>query len=300
MRRGSVPWRTTVRSHPIVGPSAGGAFHYTPSSGTRGERSTGATTGGPMQSRAPASPADPPRAPWRGTTIALVGQDGAGKSTIARSVVDHLPYDAATVYMGINLEASTVMLPTTRLSLAMKRRRGRRPDMTAHGDEGNRKTGVAADLRRMARAVNWIAEEMYRTVLVQRIRRRGAIAIQDRDFYCDYYWSAVSLARERRPLDVRLHGAYLRRWYPKPDLVLLLDAPAEVLHARRPEHDLAQIAQRRAAYLALVDVLPAVQVVSADRPLAEVIEDITQRIIAFVESGVTSPTVPDAPAGASA
>lgn len=245
-----------------------------------------------MESRAPASPADRPPAPWRGTTVALIGQDGAGKSTIARSVVDHLPYDAATVYMGINLEASRVMLPTTRLSLAVKRSRGRRPDMTAHADVGTRRPGFLAQVRRILRSLNWIAEEHYRTLLVRRIRRRPAIAILDRDFYCDYYWQAVAPTSGKRQIDVRLHGAYLRRWYPKPDLVLLLDAPPDVLHARRPEHSVAQAEQRRAAYLGLADVLPTMQVVAADRPLPDVVADITERIIAFVE-GASSEAVPN-------
>jgi thymidylate kinase len=164
--------------------------------------------------------------------------------------------------------------------------------MTAHGDERVRRTGLLADLRRLVRALNWIAEETYRTILVRRIRRRGALAILDRDFYCDYYWSAVAPVAESRPLDVRVHGAYLRRWYPVPDLVLLLDAPAEVLHGRRPEHSLELTAARRAAYLALADVLPAMQIVSADRPLPDIVEDITARIIRFVETGAVERIVP--------
>jgi thymidylate kinase len=239
----------------------------------------------------PNAPADRPRAPRAGTTIALIGQDGSGKSSVVRSVVAGLPYDAESMYMGINLEVSPVMLPTTRLSLAIKRRRGRRPDMTAHADDAHRRTGSLADLRRLARTTNWIAEEIYRTILVRRIRRRGAIAIQDRDFYCDYYWAAVA-PRTRRPMDVRLHGAYLRRWYPVPDLVLLLDAPPEVLHARRPEHELEETARRRDGYLALATVLPALQIVAADRSLAEVVEDVTRRIVGFVESGAADRTVP--------
>jgi thymidylate kinase len=252
-----------------------------------------------MRTRPSTLAADPPPDRRRGATVALIGQDGSGKSSVVRSVVEQLPFDAERVYMGINLEVSPVMLPTTRLSLALKRRRGQRADMTAHSN-GARRTGLLADLRRLVRASNWIAEEIFRSVLVRRIERRGAIAILDRDFYCDYYWSAVAPTTERRPLDARLHGAFLRRWYPKPDLVLLLDAPAEVLNARRPEHDLDQTARRRDEYLALATVMPHLQVVSADRPLTEVIEDVVRRIVAFVESGATRRAVADATGSVSA
>jgi hypothetical protein len=45
-----------------------------------------------------------------GRTVALIGIDGAGKSTVAHEVVSRLPFDASYLYMGVNLEASPVML----------------------------------------------------------------------------------------------------------------------------------------------------------------------------------------------
>ena len=46
-----------------------------------------------------------------GSTVALIGSDGAGKSTVARRVVERLPFPSEYLYMGVNLEASPVMLP---------------------------------------------------------------------------------------------------------------------------------------------------------------------------------------------
>src|SRR5690606_16626163 len=55
--------------------------------------------------------------PHRGVfTVALIGPDGAGKSTISRKVVEMLDIPAKYLYMGVNLEASNLMLPTTRLA----------------------------------------------------------------------------------------------------------------------------------------------------------------------------------------
>ena len=51
----------------------------------------------------------------------------------------------------------------------------------------------------------------------------------------DYYAHDISNTDPARPLRHRLHGVFLDRWYPRPDLVIFLDAPAEVLFARKHE-----------------------------------------------------------------
>jgi thymidylate kinase len=235
---------------------------------------------------------------WTGRTIALVGSDGAGKSTVARAVVRLLPYDAGYLYMGVNLEASPVMLPTTRLVLALKRLRGRRADMTLAPPEPSRSPGPFTTTRRLVRMTNWLAEEAYRAVLARRMQRRGMVVVFDRHFYCDYYASAVAPSDRPRPLDVRIHGYVLRHWYPRPDLTLLLDAPAELLVARKAEGTLEGAARRRQEYLALAGILPAFEVLAADRPLEAVIQDVADRIISFVEAGaVEAPVGPVGPAG---
>lgn len=229
-------------------------------------------------------PSAPP--PKIGRSVALIGIDGAGKSTVARQVVGRLPFDAGYLYMGVNLEASPVMLPTTRAALAIKRRRGGRSDMTVgHGDPGSRGGGPIASIRRLIRISNWLAEEGYRALLARRIQRRPAVVVFDRHFFCDYYASAVAPGRLPRALDARLHGYVLRRWYPRPDLTLFLDAPPEVLVARKAGETVERLARRRLEYLDLRGVMPAFQVVDANRPVGEVVDDVVGRIVAFVVGG---------------
>jgi thymidylate kinase len=222
----------------------------------------------------------PSRRAGRGLSVALVGPDGAGKSTIAREVARRLPLPAGYLYMGVNLEASHVMLPTTRLALALKRRRGGGSDMTAR-HPGAQSRGPLATARSLVRIVNWMAEEAYRQVLARRIRRRGAIAVLDRDFFCDYYASAVAEPSTGRPLDVRLHGYVLRRWYRRPDLTIMLDAPAEVLHARKGQDSIEGLERRRQEYLSLASILPAFRTVDATRPLDDVTDEVVAFIVAF-------------------
>jgi hypothetical protein len=60
-------------------------------------------------------------------TVALIGPDGAGKTTIGRRLEHALPRPVKYIYMGVNLDSSNVMLPTTRLVKAIKRALGAPP-----------------------------------------------------------------------------------------------------------------------------------------------------------------------------
>ena len=55
------------------------------------------------------------------TVIAIIGADGAGKSTVARALEASLPFRTKYIYMGSNIESSNIALPTSRLILYLKR-----------------------------------------------------------------------------------------------------------------------------------------------------------------------------------
>ena len=62
------------------------------------------------------------------TTVALIGPDGAGKTTVARKLADVLPVPVRYLYMGVSTDSSNVMLPTTRITRRVKRALGAPPD----------------------------------------------------------------------------------------------------------------------------------------------------------------------------
>jgi thymidylate kinase len=216
-------------------------------------------------------------------TVALVGPDGSGKSTISNLLRQApLPAPVSTIYMGVNLEASTLMLPTTRLMLAVKRARGGRPDLVASRlrDVDDVRAAPAtrgAVLKDTARMAVWMSEEWMRQLVVLGDLLRGRIVVLDRHFFLDYYHADVE-AGSSRSLAQRLHGWMLRRVYPKPDLVIMLDAPAEVLHARKPEATVAWLERRRQQYLELAPLVPEFVVVDVDRPVEAAVSEVVSAI----------------------
>ena len=71
------------------------------------------------------------------------------------------------------------------------------------------------------------------------------------------------------------------RLIPKPDLIVLLDAPPDVLYARKGEGTPASLARRRAEYLQLAEVTPNFAVVPAARALDDVVDDVAALVRAF-------------------
>jgi thymidylate kinase len=69
---------------------------------------------------------------------------------------------------------------------------------------------------------------------------------------------------------------------PRPDLVILLDAPPEVSDARRRDGQFRSASRLRPAYTALVHRLRAGHVVDASRPIEEVVAEVERVILRFL------------------
>jgi thymidylate kinase len=227
-----------------------------------------------------------------GLTVALVGPDGAGKSAVS-SALQHvdLPRPVKVIYMGVNLEVSSLMLPTTRLILIVKRLRGRRADLVASPvrdvEPAQEAGGVSArdgsrgrqgSVKESVRLALWMLEEWHRQGVATYHALRGSIVVFDRHFFADYYHADVHAGPVARSAARRLHGWMLRRGYPKPDLMIMLDAPAEQMHERKPEATVEWLERRREQYRQLAGVVPAFEVLDAGRPLEAVVADAAELI----------------------
>ena len=221
-------------------------------------------------------------------TVALIGPDGAGKSTIGRKLQEISPLPIKYVYMGVNLESSNLVLPTTRLLLEVKRARGQRPDITVPRDvyfqSQTRKkfTKRAAEGAKAAlRMVNLMAEEWFRQLIVWMYMLRGFHVLFDRHFYFDYYDHDIANTDPKRPLSSRLHGFMLQKLYPKPDFVIFLDAPSEVLFARKPERTIDILESKRQEYVRLHEVMKDFAVVDVSQPVDTVVRQVCELIVNF-------------------
>ena len=150
-------------------------------------------------------------------TIALIGPDGAGKSTIGHKLQQVSPLPLKYMYMGVNLESSNLVLPTTRLLLELKKANGQRPDIATRPRSyyqtiPHRKTRKKrfSNLRAALRFVNLTAEEWFRQIIVWSYNLRGYSVVLDRHFYFDYYAHDVVNDDPKRPLYSRIHGFMLK------------------------------------------------------------------------------------------
>jgi len=224
-------------------------------------------------------------------TVALIGPDGAGKSTIGRKLQEISPLPMKYVYMGVNLESSNLVLPTTRLLLEIKRARGQRPDLTVPREDyfqpPTRKKftkRVAEGTKAALRIVNLMAEEWFRQLIVWYYTLRGYYVLFDRHFYFDYYDHDIANTDPKRPLSSRLHGFMLEKLYPKPDFVIFLDAPSEVLFARKPERTIEILEGKRQEYVRLRAVMKNFAVVDVSQPLEIVVHQVCDLIVNFQQN----------------
>jgi thymidylate kinase len=220
-------------------------------------------------------------------TVALIGADGAGKTTIGRRLEHCLPLPVKYVYMGINFDASNHMLPTTRLLHALRRLWGAKTD---HGPPDPKRTRpvprgplrrAAASVRASLRLVIRLSEEWFRQGLSWYYQCRGNIVLFDRHFFSDFYAHDIARNGSPRPLSRRIHGFLLEHVYPKPDLVILLDAPPEILFARKGEGTLQTLENRRQEYLRMRSLVKHFSIVDASRPQDEVVRAVTGVIEEF-------------------
>jgi len=216
------------------------------------------------------------------TTIAIIGADGAGKTTIAKMITRDNPETVKYLYLGANIESGNHRLPTSRLILYLKLRAYRKkaerkgitdPNYISTHHKAHRevKYGRLGSWLQMA---NRLLEGAYRQTIAALFELSGRTVICDRHLYVD----GLVVRKSPRLID-RVYLWALTHLFPKPDLVVFLDAPPETLQARKAEGTVERLREWRETYLRAGELLPNFVTVDASQPLNEVYTEVSRRIV---------------------
>ena len=200
-----------------------------------------------------------------GVTVVLLGPDGCGKSSVARQLLDELH---GTFYKDKGRHVHW------KPAVFLRQRRAERPATT--DPHGQTPRGWFAS--QLALFYHWAEYLVGGAVQFFPVLFRCGMVLIERHHY-DF---------EVDPLRYRLQppGWLARRLFrclPKPDLVFVLDAPPELLQARKPEVTLEESRRQREAYLKLAARLPNARVIDATQPLELVVASVVRETLCHCE-----------------
>jgi predicted ATP-grasp superfamily ATP-dependent carboligase/thymidylate kinase len=222
-------------------------------------------------------------------TVALLGGDGAGKTSVAKLLERSPTLRCKYLYMGQSLLSSNVPLPTSRVVRYLKlhgssgsaakagdREGGSRPSHDPHYLK--KKRGL---VRVTASFLNRLAEAWWRQLLSVVYQLRGYTVIYDRHFLFESAPPKPNpRSKPRNPIE-RFEYWVLSHSYPKPDLVVFLDAPSDVLFGRKGEMSPKRLEQRRVAILRQAERMANFVTVDASQPLDQVFASVTSVLQEF-------------------
>jgi thymidylate kinase len=191
--------------------------------------------------------------------IALLGVDGTGKSTVLRelkSCINSLPYEGIHVFH-------------RRPGLAYRSHNS--PTATIRHYEKPAYGIWISIVKLFAMVLDW---EFGYWSIIRKNYSDGYLVIADRHSLFDLIADPLRYRYGGPKWLVRL----ALRLVPKPDLVLLLDAPLEVLLARKSELPAEKMAELRHNYLQLCSQIPNCSMIDASQPLAEVVSSVKEKL----------------------
>lgn len=219
-------------------------------------------------------------------TIALIGGDGAGKTTIGRLLKKSLGTRVKYLYMGSDFESSNFALPTSRMIhyirklIRSKKIKSSKIQNLIEKPE-DRTQDSRGKISAILRMLNRIAEEWYRQMISMIYQIRGYNVIYDRHFIFDYLLLYSSQVKGKKRLTDRIHWYILDRWIPKPNLIFFLDAPPEVLFQRKKETNIEYLNYSRKIFHSYGEKHPNFIVIDGSKSPELVLENIMSVINSY-------------------
>jgi len=186
--------------------------------------------------------------------IVILGPDGAGKSSVIHGLICKLTESGQSVKMR-HLKPRFVSL-----------QRGE-PGSIVVNPHGKPPRSVVVSI---IKVLVWLVEEWYANLFQD---DRASLLICDR-----YYHDLLIDSRRYRYGGPQWIARCVGKLMPRPDMWILLDAPADVLQARKQEVPIEETARQRLAYLAFVEKQRKYAIVDAAQSLEKVIADTEQAI----------------------
>ena len=217
-----------------------------------------------------------------GLLVAILGVDGAGKSTVMANVERDLApaFWSTKQYHGRALDSPLRWTKRVRLERQLRKQEvemaaaanphAMPPTRNPH-DRPSR--GLAFSLIKLGL---WWADFTFLgyAIDVYPRLRRSTLVLFDR-----YYQDLLVDPKRHRYGGPLWLARFVGRFFPRPDVIILLDAPPEVLHARKREVSFEEAARQRDAYLELARKSPSCHVVDTSRPVREVVAEVEQALI---------------------
>ena len=193
----------------------------------------------------------------RGLSVVVLGPDGAGKSTVTGALggSDLLPVFDRSVCWGF-------VPPLHRLI------KSQGSTSQPHGLRARSLIGS------LLKAGYWLVLSFLLHPRTHVMKARGGLVLYDRHF--------VDILVDAKRYRYKGHSWVLRTIWsviPKPDLVVLLDAPAEIIQKRKKELSVKETARQLDAYRKLVEALPNGVIIDANKPFVQVVEALNRVVL---------------------
>lgn len=197
--------------------------------------------------------------PFMHCFIVLIGPDGCGKTTIGDGLVERFEHRPFNSFLRIHMNFGMPRLSGIKVFLG--RLIGRSVKVDSGPKPGTRHMGMHpphSALRSMIYIMYYGIGMIFGRLRLLRWRAFGGMIIADR-YYYDYYYMRGYMNCPR--WFIRLFEVFA----PKPDMIFILERPAEAIYAQKPELTIEEITRQQEVIRKWFGSRPMTRVIDASK-----------------------------------